>query len=133
MTKQQLQEHYWLRKNIKKLEEKLLELESEAKRMTAIYSKTKSSGKDASKDRMGDVVAKIVDMQNQINNLTIQAYEKVIAIEKAILTLPNRERYLIRLRYIECLSWHEIMDEMHYSWRQVHRIHSDALKELALK
>lgn len=131
MTKKQLQEHFWLRQNIKKLEEKLLELETEAKRVTAVYSKTKSSGKGSSKDRMGDIVAKIVDIQEQINELTVQAYEKMIEIEKAILALPNRERYLIRLRYIEGLSWYEIMAEMHYSWRQVHYIHSEALKLLS--
>ncbi len=113
------------------MEEKLLELETEAKRVTAVYSKTKSSGKGSSKDRMGDIVAKIVDIQEQINELTVQAYEKMIEIEKAILALPNRERYLIRLRYIEGLSWYEIMAEMHYSWRQVHYIHSEALKLLS--
>lgn len=129
MTKKQLQEYYWLKKNIKKLEEKLLELETEAKRVTTIYSKTKS--RSPSKDRMGEIVAKIVDVQDQINELTVKAYEQAMAIENAILALPNRERYLIRLRYIECLSWYEIMDEMHYSWKQVHRIHAEALRLLA--
>lgn len=131
MTKQQLQEYYWLKKNIKKLEEKLLELETEAKRVTTVYTKTKSSGKGSSKDRLGEIVAKIVDVQDQINELTVKAYEQAMAIEKAIIALPNRERYLIRLRYIDCLSWYEIMDEMHYSWKQVHRIHVEALRLLA--
>jgi DNA-directed RNA polymerase specialized sigma subunit len=131
MTKQQLQEYYWLKKNIKKLEEKLLELETEAKRVTTVYTKTKSSGKGSSKDRLGEIVAKIVDVQDQINELTVKAYEQAMAIEKAIIALPNRERYLIRLRYIDSLSWYEIMDEMHYSWKQVHRIHAEALRLLA--
>jgi len=131
MTKKQLQEHYWLRQNIKKLEEKLLELETEAKRMTAVYNNINPSKRNTSKDRLSEIVAKIVDTQNEINELTVQAYEKMLEIEKAILKLPNRERYLIRLRYIECMSWYEIMEEMNYSWRQVHRIHADALKTLA--
>lgn len=131
MTKKQLQEHYWLRQNIKKLEEKLLELETEAKRMTAVYNNINPSKRNTSKDRLSEIVAKIVDTQNEINELTVQAYEKMLEIEKAILKLPNRERYLIRLRYIECMSWYEIMGEMNYSWRQVHRIHADALKTLA--
>lgn len=129
MTKQQLQEYYWLRKNIKKLEEKLLELDSEAKRVTVSYSAAKSRG--TSNDKMANIISKIIEVQNQINKLTVQAYEQAMAIEKAILALPNRERYLIRLRYIEGLSWYEIMAEMHYSWKQVHRIHSEALKLLA--
>ena len=45
MTKQQLQEYYWLKKNIKKLEEKLLELETEAKRVTTVYTKQNPAAK----------------------------------------------------------------------------------------
>lgn len=128
MTKKQLQEYYWLQKNIKKLEEKLLELETESKRITVRYT---IGSKSQSSDKLGEIVAKIVDVQEKINDLTVKAYEQAMAIEKAILALPSRERYLMRLRYIECMSWTEIMEEMNYSWRQIHRIHAEALKSLA--
>lgn len=128
MTKQELQEHYWLKRNIKKLEEKLLELETESRRVTVRYT---TGSKGSSGDKLGGLVAKIVETQDQINQLAVQAYDKMMDIERAVICLPSKERYLIRLRYIECMSWYEIMEEMNYSWRQVHRIHSEALKELA--
>lgn len=129
MTKKELQEHYWLKLNIKKLEEKLLELETESRRITTRY--TTGSKSSTTTDTLGSIIAKIVDTQDEINKIAVQAYEQMMAIEKAIICLPSRERYLIRLRYIECLSWNEIAEEMNYSWKQVHRIHGDALKELA--
>lgn len=129
MTKKQLQDHYWLKLNIKKLEEKLLELETESRRITTRY--TTGSKSSTTTDKLGSIIAKIVDVQDEINKITIQAYEQMMSIEKSIICLQSRERYLMRLRYIDCLSWNEIMEEMNYSWRQVHRIHADALKELA--
>lgn len=54
----------------------------------------------------------------------------LVAIEKAIEKLAPRERQLVRLHYIDGLAWEQVAVEMTYSWRQVHRIHSDALEKL---
>lgn len=54
----------------------------------------------------------------------------LVAIEKAIEKLKPRERQLVRLHYIDGLKWEQVAVEMCYSWRQVHRIHSDALNKL---
>ena len=56
--------------------------------------------------------------------------EELLAIEKAIKKLEPRERRLVRLRYIDGLNWEQVAVEMDYSWRQMHRIHSDALDKL---
>lgn len=54
----------------------------------------------------------------------------LVTIENAIEKLEPRERQLVRLHYIDGLTWEQVAVEMCYSWRQVHRIHSDALKKL---
>jgi DNA-directed RNA polymerase specialized sigma24 family protein len=54
-----------------------------------------------------------------------------INIETLIAELEPSERRLCRLRYIDGLQWETICVEMCYSWRQVHRIHSRALQNLA--
>ena len=51
-------------------------------------------------------------------------------IEQAIESLPPRERTLMRYRYIDALGWDAICGKMSYSWRQVHRIHRQALERL---
>ncbi len=129
MTKQQLQEYKWLQKNIQQLEEKLLELETESTRMTQRISHGPMGSQR--KDKMADMVSKIIDVQNCIDQQLVKAYHLMEEIEKSIEILPERERYLIRSRYINGMNWEKICEDMSYSWKQTHRIHSEALKILA--
>ena len=54
----------------------------------------------------------------------------LIEIEAAIKCLEPRERTLIRLYYLEGLTWEEVCVAMSYSWRQIHNIHAKALEKL---
>ena len=54
----------------------------------------------------------------------------LVEIENAIEVLEPRERTLIRLYYVQGLTWEEVCVEMNYSWRQIHRIHGAALAAL---
>lgn len=53
-----------------------------------------------------------------------------LEIEKAIEPLAPTARMLLRYRYIDGLKWEEVCYKMDYSWRQVHRLHGEALKQL---
>lgn len=130
MTKKDLYELFWMKKNINRLEEKLLELENKATQITTQLSK-EPKGTNSVEDKLGEIVSKIVDLQNEINDQLKIYYKKVRYIEKAIEKLPPREALLIRLRYLDQKRWEEICVEMNYSWRQIHYIHAEALKMLA--
>lgn len=52
------------------------------------------------------------------------------ALEDAIATLSSEERMLIRYRYIDGWDWVRIADKCHYTDRNVHYIHSNALEKL---
>lgn len=52
---------------------------------------------------------------------------ELLRIEMAFDTLSYTERTLMRLRYIEGLSWQAICGRIGYSWQQTHRIHARAL------
>lgn len=130
MTKQELQEYYWIRRNINRLENKLLELETEATRQTTSL-KHDPRGGGYSKDKLASIVAKITEVQDEINRQLEKSYELLVKIEKAIEKLPEREKYLVRARYLDLKTWEQIAVDMKYSWKQVHRIHSKALKLLA--
>lgn len=54
----------------------------------------------------------------------------MLEVEEAILVLEPRERTLIRLYYLEGLTWEQVAVKMSYSWRQVHRIHGKTLEIL---
>lgn len=129
MTKHELQSYYWLRKNIEKLEDRLLELESEATRVTTRITKDPHCGSGNS-DKIGGIVAEIINVQENINDKLKRMYGVMAEIERATVDLPEREAYLIRARYIDCKSWEQIAVDMNYCWQHVHRIHSQALKAL---
>lgn len=53
------------------------------------------------------------------------------SIEAAIGSVPDdRLKELLRLRYIEGMTWEAIADQMNYSYMQINRLHKKALDEL---
>ena len=59
--------------------------------------------------------------------------DQLRTIEAALETLGPTERTLMRLRYIEGLPWQAVSMRIHYSWKQTHVIHKNALRKLAEK
>ena len=51
-------------------------------------------------------------------------------IEKSINKLPPLECTLMRLKYIDGLTWEEVAVKLNYSWRWVHKLHSRALQKI---
>lgn len=83
-----------------------------------------------------DVLARKLERHNdaQLAALYDQKREELAGqlqrIENALETLGPTERNLMRLRYIEGLSWQAVCQRIHYSWQQTHRIHKNALLKL---
>lgn len=76
------------------------------------------------------VAVKRMELLERFRRTEEECSTAIVEIEKAIEILPPRERTLIRLHYIEGLTWEEVCATMNYSWRQVHRIHAKALVAL---
>lgn len=131
MNKHDLQQFYWTQKNIEKLEQRIEELYTIATKQTSTLKKDADSIHGTGyQDRMGEVLAEIADLRKDLETELQEALAGQLEIEQAIKTLPEREKYLIRARYIERKSWEQICVDMSYSWRQIHNIHSEALKML---
>lgn len=132
MTKKDLQEYYWTQRNIEKLEQRIDELISIATKQTTRIKNDADSIRGAGySDRLGDIMAEMTDLREELTKQLQQALDGQLMIEQAVKILPEREKYLIRARYIDRKSWEEIAVDMGYSWKQVHRIHSEALGLLA--
>lgn len=129
MDKKDLQQYLWLRRVIKQLEDRREELEAEATRVTVRYS-DQPKGAPYDKDRMAELVVEMVELDEKIQAKLAESYEMARKIEEAIGSLPEREQYLMRARYIQGESWEQIAVDMHYSWQHVHRIHANALRLL---
>lgn len=84
-------------------------------------------------NRLEKEVGEIVDLEREIAAEIV----KYAQLEKEIRATINRqenhnERLLLRLRYIEFLTWEQIADKMSYSNVQVYRIHKKALQNLKM-
>ena len=93
--------------------------------------RVQSSG---NKDRMGNTVARLVDLERETDKL-IQVYtEKRQVIISQIDSMEDMNFYDVLFhRYIEGKTFEAISEDIHYSWRQVMRIHDDALEEFEKK
>lgn len=129
MTKEELREYIWIKKNIAILEERLIEMQEAAVRITQHYSAEPTS-KGGIPKGLDPAVIKIMDIKKQLSQELKRLYEFSMRIEAAILKLPTREQCLIRLKYVSGKGLEEISEEMNYSLAQINRIHGKALSML---
>ncbi len=78
-------------------------------------------------------VGRIIEMEQKINS----EIDRYIVLKNEIRTTisqleNNDEKLLLRYRYILFLTWEEIAEKMNVSMRTVHRLHSNALKNLKI-
>lgn len=82
------------------------------------------------KDRMGSAVAKIVDLEKEANEMICEFIEKRDVIIQQIEKIQDTNMYDILInRYVLKKDLVRISVEMGYSFKQVCRIHGNALKE----
>lgn len=79
-------------------------------------------------DPLGNAVAKIVDLENEVNDCIDQFSEKRRKIITQIDSIENQMQYQVLFsRYIERKTFDKIADDNGYSVRQILRIHGEAL------
>jgi len=80
-----------------------------------------------------EILAKIVDLEREIDadiDRLISIRDNIKAVIEAV--EDDRERLLLQYRYLDGKTFEWIAVEMHYSWRQIHRLHSQALINLKM-
>lgn len=132
-TKQYLNQVDRLDKTINNKLAEIYQLKSLACNISVVIDgeKVKSSG---SQDRLGDAMAKIIDMERE----TDEIIDKMVDLKKKIVlqieSLENTNHYeILFARYIKRDSFEDIVKKTHYSRQQVWRIHSEALNEFEKK
>ena len=94
----------------------------------AVSSPMSGGGGHSSDDRIGKIIAKLVDLENEINSDIDRLISLRKDIETVIDSVPDEtQRQLLIARYINGRTFEQIAVEMHYSWRHTIRIHGDAL------
>ena len=82
---------------------------------------------------MADTIAKIIDLQAEINNdidRLVDLKREIVTVIKAV---GNTEyQTLLEKRYLCFLTWEQIAVDMGYNVRHLYRIHEEALDEVVV-
>jgi DNA-directed RNA polymerase specialized sigma subunit len=119
----------------REIEHKLREIDhwrAKLTRIMPIYS-TEPKGGGSIRGKTESIIAKIVDLENEID----ADIDRLVAVRDGIKAIieaveDDRERLLLQYRYLDGKTFEKIAVEMHYSWRQIHRLHSKALTNLKM-
>ena len=76
--------------------------------------------------RLERILTRIANEKNEMQKIQLEIEEKIIDV------MDGEQSRILYLRYIQFMKWEDICVEMGYSWRQVHNIHSKALKNLSI-
>lgn len=129
ITKEELKSHVRLVQEIADLKENITRLQLQAESISATRISGAPSG-SGSPDKIASNLARVDELVNYYQQKMEQALVQQKRIEDAIEGLPDKERLLMRYRYIDGMDWVDVASRMHYSWKQTHRIHGRALNLL---
>lgn len=130
--KEFLQQYRLAEMEEQRLEHEIERWRSRAEKVTPGYGKAPAGGGDGRSmertlERMGELAGELTAQRDKLIRLRRE-------VGAAIDTVPDaRLRELLRLRYIEGLSFERIAVSMDYSWRQVIRLHGVALNEVVME
>lgn len=83
--------------------------------------------------RLEETIAKMMDMENEVDEAIDHLVELKADIMKAISRVPDaRERVVLELRYLAFKDWASIADTVGLHIRQVYRLHDEALKRIEI-
>jgi DNA-directed RNA polymerase specialized sigma subunit len=102
-------------------------------KVTSVYtSELKGGGSIYGKAE--DIIAKIVDLEQEVNNDVDRLVDVRREIGQVIEAVEDdRERLLLQYRYLDGRTFEWIAAGMNYSWRHTHRLHSTALSGIKIK
>ncbi len=126
MTKEELSKYYYLKQEIKQIEDKIKEIDSTFMRASLINcEKFERKLSNPQEKRMILIEKYEQKLEIAIN----KSIEELIKIEEFINSIEDPEnRMIFRYRYIELKSWNEISSLIHISRSAIFERHNKILK-----
>lgn len=130
MTQEMLREIRDAYKEREQLREKIAQLESMrlSPRIAAYGSERVQSS--AKGDVQPELIAKVDEAIAEYNVKLKKCVDLIVTFEHSIEKLTSRERRLMRLYYIDGMTWEQVCVEMHLSWTRLHQHRRDAIAKL---
>ena len=130
MTKEELKEKLkgamYAQRTLEGELDKLQELRNLAQKVTPAYSQSPGGSGNAQKLEIS--VAKIIEQEKIIAECCNELCAQLAEVRALVALLPmGPMRLVMQRRYLNYQKWERIAAELHYSWQNVHRLHSKAL------
>lgn len=107
--------------------DKLQELRSLAQKVTPAYSQSPGGG-SGNAQKLENSIAKIIEQEKIIAECCNELCAQLAEVRALVALLPmGPMRLVMQRRYLNYQKWEQIAAELHYSWQNVHRLHSKAL------
>lgn len=124
-AKKFLSRPYWIDKRIDRKQEEIDRLRAKLTKATATLSDMPRGGSGGD---WTDADIKVLEMEDAIHAEIIELCRVKREVFEVIDTVEDdKYRTLLELRYRNYLTFEQIAVEMSYSWRQVMRMHKEAL------
>ena len=131
MTKEELMQYGSIELEVKQIKERIEYLEE---KKTSIKSQVITDMPTGGGERTDilTLITKIEDSQIELIQKQSKLVDIMESIEHTIDGLEDStERLILRSRYLQCKKWEQRSVEINYSWRQIHRLHSNIRKKRA--
>lgn len=128
MTKEDLKKLAFLNERLRSLEWQKKQLRDAASGCTRRL--TGMPAGSAVYDRLAAYAAKLDELDTLYAELLCSLGELRLRLETALAELPAQQERVLRLRYVEGLSWRRVSCRLHYSEPHLRRIHDAALRRL---
>ena len=130
MTKEQLSEYRSICREIEQLRQIMEQLRRDAENLRAVSMTGMPGAAKMRTDPIGAAIVRCLEASQPYAEKLDALLTKRAQIENAIAVLPQLERELMRCRYLQGLRWEDVCAQMHYSQRQIYRLHASALERL---
>ena len=115
-------------RSIGSIERRIAALEETLER-TTVQLNGMPHGSDGA-DKMSAMVADIVDLMTKLDERRIKCEKDMQEVERVFDSLPDQQRRVMRLRFIDGMSWKKIAKETHYDRSYLIRIQQAALERI---
>ena len=128
-AKEYLEQIKWFDVLIDSKLEELTTLNSVVKRITPVMNTTGGGSGSGNQDRLGDTIAKIVDLQQEINRDVDMFVDRKREAARLLKKIAQAEYFqVLHKRYVLYESFEKIATEMNYTYRGVCYVHGRALQ-----
>ena len=131
MTKDDLKNYEFLRREVIRLRERLEEIDSRiSSPKIPVINGMPHAPLQSSTSAQEDMLIKAMELRELYYTKLQEMQKRLYEVEMSISDLEPISRVLLRYRYLDGKTWEEICEKLDYSWAQVHRLHTKALEQL---